>query len=101
MCARTDLLADLGEVDGHRLAVEPRRDNGGSHGTRRANRAEDGGRVVTVVSNRRGAAAAQRPLIRQRGLLTYAGLVLEPALDRLAPRLVRRDLGYQGGEAFL
>jgi len=29
------LLADLGEVDGHRFAVDPGRDNGGADGPRR------------------------------------------------------------------
>src|SRR5258708_24858430 len=99
--AGADLLADLGEVDGHRLAVDPGRDDGSAHGTRRADRTEDVGRVMAVVANRRRAAAAQRPLIRQRALLADAGFVLEPDLDRLARRPGRQDLGYEGGEGFL
>jgi hypothetical protein len=56
---------------------------------------------MTVVANRRGAGAAQRPLIRQRALLADAGFILEPDLDRLARRLRRDDLGYAGAEVFL
>jgi hypothetical protein len=88
-------------VDGHCFAVDPGRDNGGAHGPRRADCAEDVSRVMAVVANRRRAAAAQRPLIRQRALLADAGFVLEPDLDRLASRLGRQDLGYEGGEVFL
>jgi hypothetical protein len=84
MCAGTDLLGDLGEVDSHRLAVDPGRDNGGAYGTRRTDRAKEVGRVITIVANCRWAAAARRPLIRQRALLADAGVVLEPDLDRLA-----------------
>ena len=101
MCAGTDLLADLGEVDGHRLAVDPGCNNGGAHGPRRTDRAEDVGRVVAIVANRRWAAAAQRPLIRQRALLADAGFILEPDLDRLASRFRRQGCGYKGREVFL
>ena len=101
MCAGTDLLADLGEVDSHRLAVDPGCHNGGAHGTRRTDRAEQVGRVVAIVANRRWAAAAQRPLIRQRALLADAGFILEPDLDRLANCLRRQGCGYEGREVFL
>src|SRR5258708_12386756 len=88
-------------MDGHRLAVDPGRDDGGADGTRRTDRAKEVGRVVTIVANGRRAAAAQRPLIRQRALLADAGFVLEPDLDRLARRPRRQDLGYEARELFL
>lgn len=57
-CAGADLLADLGEVDGHGRAIDPGRDDGGAQGPRRADRAEDVGRVVMAVANRGRTAAA-------------------------------------------
>lgn len=96
-----DLLADLGEVDGHRLAVDPGRDDGGAHGTRRTDRAKEVGRVMTIVANCRWAAAAQRPLVRQRALLADAGFILEPDFDRLASRLRWQGCSYEGCEVFL
>src|SRR5882724_12216972 len=99
--AGAHLLADLGEVDRHRFAVDPGRDNGGADGPRRAGRTEDVGRVMAIVANRRWAAAAWRPLIRQRALLADPSFILEPDLDRLARRLGRQGRGYEGGEVFL
>src|SRR5258708_18532305 len=88
-------------MDGHRLAIDPGRDDGGAHGTRRTDRAKEVGRVVTIVANCRWAAATRRPLIRQRALLADAGFILEPDLDRLASRLRRQGCSYEGGEVFL
>ena len=88
-------------MDGHRLAVDPGRDDGGADGTRRTDRAKEVGRVVTIVANGRRAAAAQRPLIRQRALLADAGFILEPDLDRLAGRFGRQGCSYEGREVFL
>jgi hypothetical protein len=101
MCARADLLGDLGEVDGHRLAVDPGRDDGGTDGTGRTDCAEEIGRVMAIVANCRWAAAAQRPLIRQRAFLADAGFILEPDLDRLAGRARRQGCSYENGEVFL
>jgi hypothetical protein len=56
---------------------------------------------MTIVANRRWAAAARRPLVRQRALLANAGLILEPDLDRLAIRCGRQDSRYEGREVFL
>jgi hypothetical protein len=56
---------------------------------------------VTIVANGRRAAAAQRPLIRQRALLADAGFILEPDLDRLAGRFGRQGCSYEGREVFL
>ena len=56
---------------------------------------------MPVVANRRRTAAAQAPLVRQRALLTDAGFVLEPDLDRLARRFRRQNIGYEAGEVFL
>ena len=88
-------------MDGHRLAVDPGRDNGGAHGTRRTDRAKEVGRVMTIVAHCRRAAAARRPLVRQRALLADAGFILEPDLDRLASRSGRQDCGYEIREVFL
>ena len=100
MGAGANLLADLGKVDGHRLAVDPGRDNGSACSTRRTDRAEEVGRVMTIVANCRRAAATRRPLVRQRALLTDAGLVLEPDFDRLASCSGRQDRSYEGREVF-
>jgi hypothetical protein len=56
---------------------------------------------MTVVAKCRWAAAARRPLVRQRSLLADAGFILEPDLDRLARRLRRQDRSYEGGKVFL
>jgi hypothetical protein len=56
---------------------------------------------MTIVANRRWAAAARRPLIGQRAFLADAGFVLEPDLDRLACRSGRQDCRYAGREVFL
>lgn len=56
---------------------------------------------MTIVANCRRAAAARRPLVRQRALLADAGFVLEPDLDRLARRPGRQDCRYEGREVFL
>jgi hypothetical protein len=43
-----DLLADLDQVDRHRLAADPGHDDGGAHGRRWVDRAEDVGRVLRL-----------------------------------------------------
>ena len=101
MSAETYLRADLGQVDCHRLAADPGHHDGRAHGAVRANRAEEVGRLMAVVADRRWAGTTQRPYIRQRALLADAGLILEPDLDCLASRFRRQDLGYASGEVFL
>jgi hypothetical protein len=96
-----DLLADLGEVDSHRLAVDPGRDDGGAHGARWTDRAKEVGRGMTIVADCRWPAATQCPLIRQRAFLADAGFILEPDLDRLAGRLRWQGFRYEGCEVFL
>src|SRR5258707_14785778 len=101
MGAVADLLGDLGEVDGHGLAVDPGRDDGGAHGTRRADRAEDVGRVMAVVANPRRAGAAPRPPARQPALAGGAGVVPGTDLELFSPRPGGGDLRPEGGGGFL
>jgi hypothetical protein len=95
-----DLLANLGQVQGHRLAADPGHDDGGAHGTARADRTEDIGRGMAVVAHRRRTGAPQGPQIGQRAVLADARLILEPDLDPLAGSLRRQDLGYASGEVY-
>jgi hypothetical protein len=96
-----DLVANLGQVYGHRFAADPGHDDGGAHGTARADRTEDVGRGMAVVANRRRTGAPQGPQIGQRALLADARLILEPDLDPLAGGLRRQDLCYTSGKVFL
>ena len=96
-----DLLANLGQVQGHRLAADPGHDDGGDHGTARADRTEEVGRGMAVVANRRRTGAPQGPQIGQRAVLADARLVLEPDLDPLAGSLQRQDFCYASGKVFL
>ncbi len=101
MCIGADPLADFSQMDAHCLAADPRHDDGGADGPLRADRAEQIGRVMPVVANRRRAGAAQPPDVGQRALLADFGFILKPNLDLFARRCRRQDLGYTGGEVFL
>ena len=66
-----------------------------------ADRAEEVGPVVAGVARRARARAALRPDPGERALLADAGLVLEPDLERLAPRGLGQRRRYRLGEVFL
>jgi hypothetical protein len=96
-----DLLTNLGQVYGHRRAADPGHDDGGAHGTARADRTENVGGGMAVVANRRRTGAPQGPQIGQRAVLADARLILEPDLDPLAGGRRRQDLRYASGKVFL
>jgi hypothetical protein len=87
-------------VLGHGLAADKGHDDGRTDRARRADRAEQIGAVVAIVAQRRRARATLRPNVAQRTLLTNAGLVLEPDLDRLAGGRGRQDSGDALSEVF-
>jgi hypothetical protein len=96
-----DGRGDLGEVQVHRLGVGARQHQRGTDPTGRADRAEEVGPLVAGVAYRPGPRAALRPDPGQRALLADAGLVLEPDLERPAPRGLRQRRRYRFGEVFL
>lgn len=52
---RVDDLADLGQVDAHDFATDPRHYHSGADGSFRANRSEQPGRVVPIIAHHRRA----------------------------------------------
>ena len=101
MRARSDRLADLGEMEAHRFAADPGHDHGGADRPLGADRAKQPSGVVPIVALHCGAGAALRPHIAQSSLLADASFILKPNLERLVRRLRRQCLGYQFGEVFL
>ena len=84
MRARSDVAADLGEMQVHRLGIDLGQNQAGADAARRTNRAEDVGPIVALIARRSGPAAALGPDIGQAALLSDPGFVQPPELDRLA-----------------
>ena len=81
MGAGANLLADLGKVDGHRLAVDPGRDNGSAYSTP----PRAAGKTIEVWFQ-------DEARVGQQGTLSY----------QWAPRGSRApDRSYEGREVFL
>jgi hypothetical protein len=78
MRARWDLRGDLGEVEVHRLSVASGHDERGALAVLGTNRAEDIGRVGSLVFRRARARSALGPATRDLVLLAEARFVCEP-----------------------
>ena len=87
-----DRKRDLGEVEVHRLGVAERQDQPRSFALHRADRAEDVGRLGSLVVRRRRARSPLRPAACDLVLLPDPGLILEPDLYWRAAREGRADL---------
>ena len=102
MLAGADHDADFGQVQVHRRGVAQRQDQRGALALVRADGAEDVGRRVALVLQRRGPGSAPRPAAGDAVFLTDAGLVGEPDLYRVeAEALPVRNACQRGGEVFL
>ena len=99
--ARSDGAADLAQMEVHGLAVSVGQDESGADGTLVADSTEQVGPFISAVARGPGPGADTSPNSGERALLSDAGLVLEPDLDRLVVGVVGQRLGYQGGEVFL
>ena len=75
------LSADFAQVLVHRLGVDARHDNGGTDASGRADRAEQIGRVMTVVAHHQRARADRRPNVGMSALLPDPGFVLKPDFE--------------------
>lgn len=78
VCAGSDSLADLGEVEVHREGIAPGQYQPGAGAARRADRAKDVGPFRALIMRRAGACAAPGPAPGNLVLLPDARLVLEP-----------------------
>jgi hypothetical protein len=78
VAARIDREADLPEVLGHGLGVAPGHHEAGALALGRADRAEDGGPLGSLIMRRARAGAALRPAPGDPVLLADPGLVLPP-----------------------
>lgn len=80
-----DAAADLGEVEIEGFRIGMRENQSRPDAARGAGGAEDVGPIITSIARRTRPRSAPRPYARQRALLTDAGLILEPDLERLGP----------------
>src|SRR4051794_41537846 len=98
--AAPDAARDLDEVELHRLAVGVGHGERRAGAARRADGAEQVGAFVALIGGLAWARAAPRPLPHEAVLLADAGFVLEPDLDRLAPRQAGAGRGQRPGGGF-
>lgn len=101
MRAWSDLGADLGEVQAHRLGADMRQGECGAGAAGGADGAEQPGRNVTVVAGCGWSAAAPGPDVGQGALLADPGFILEPDFYRCSADCGGERLGRQRGEVFL
>jgi len=85
----------------HRCGVAARQNEGCAFALFGTDRAEDIGRGGALIARRRRPGAAFGPAPGDLVLLSDAGLVGKPYLDRLACCLMVRDLRQTPGEVFL
>ena len=98
---RGDPPANFLQMPVHRVDIGVRQHEPSAHPACWANGAEQIGPFVTLIAQRRGAAATLGPNAGQTALLTNTGFVLPPQLDRPAVR-GRGDGGSnQFGKVFL
>ncbi len=83
---------DLLEMQGHRLGIAGRKDEGCALAVLRTDGAEDIGRGGALIARRGRPCAALRPTPRDLVLLADAGLVAEPDFYRLAARARAPDI---------
>lgn len=101
MVAGPDVTADLGEVEVHGLAIRVGQDERGADVARGTDRPEQISPIVALIARGPRPAAALGPNAGQRALLTDAGFVLPPDLDRLALGMLRDAGCDQVGKVFL
>ena len=99
--ARRYLCADLGQVQRHALGIGCWRNDRRPDTSPRADRAEDGGVVMTIVPHHRWPGADRRPDVAQRALLPHSGFILEPDLNREPRPYLPRGVRQVGAEVFL
>ncbi len=99
--ARIDGLADLDQMQFHRLGVAPGHDQPGALALGGAYGAEYVGPFGALVAGCAGSGSLARPASRDLVLLPDPRLVLEPQLYLGPGREARPDLRQLGGEVFL
>ena len=101
VCTRSDLTADLGEMQSHRFSIGGWKDEGRGSTALRTNGAKDVGPFVPLVAGCTRPRSALGPNAGQGPLLADARFILEPDFDGLVFGVIgelRRD---RGGEVFL
>jgi hypothetical protein len=88
-------------MQAHGLCGAAGQDESGTLALIRADRAEDVGRLCSLVARRRGAGAAFGPAAADRVLLADPRLVAKPDLSGLAAGRTLRDRRQTRGEVFL
>jgi hypothetical protein len=101
MGARSDGAGDLGEMAVHRAGVGEGHDEARGDAALGTDRAEDAGPLVAGVARGPRPRAALRPDPGERALLADARFILEPDLERSAPRGLGDRGGYRLAEVFL
>ena len=96
-----DSLADLGQVQVHRVGIAPWQHQSGAGAAGRADRAENIGPFRTLIMRRAGASAAPGPAPGNLVLLADARLVLEPNFQCYAAADFLPDFFQCFGECFL
>ena len=102
VCAGSNGLGDLHEMQVHRLGIAGGQDQGCTLALLRADGAEDVGGSSALVAGRTGTRAALRPPAGNLVLLTDTRFVREPDLYLVAvERFLAGDCIQAGGETFL
>ena len=92
-----DVPADFAQMQVHGVDVDPGQDQGGADALGGADSPKQVGPLIAEIA-RPGAALG--PDIGHGTLLTDAGLILPPHLDRPVPGRLGHGPGYQSGEVF-
>ena len=101
MRTRTDRPADLGQMQVHRFGVDERQHEPGADAAFWADRTEQIGPSVSLITRRSRAAALVSPDVGQATLLADTGFILPPELDRFTACMLRDGSGDQCGKVFL
>jgi hypothetical protein len=103
MSAGRDTAGNLRQMTVHRVGVGLRQHEGGADRPRRTDRTKQISPGEAAVAGRSRPRAAARPQPGQRSLLTDAGFVLKPDLDRFAGvgNSFREGDGDERGKVFL
>ncbi len=94
-------LGDLGQMQGHRFAIDRRQDQGRAHVTGRTDGPEEVGGGVSLIAIQARAGTAPGPPAGERPFWSHAHLVLEPAFEGFAPGVFREEGRDLGGQVFL
>src|ERR1019366_1731412 len=103
VCASCHLDTDFLQMLGHRLGVDRGHDDRGAHPASGTDRAEQMRGIMAVVAHHQRTGALLRPDIGMTALLSHAGFVLKPYLDRLAGQnsAAQKGLLHQARKVFL